>query len=228
LTNSLDIEGDETDDLVETFQGAFGLEPRYWANPGFQTVGDLESLLWSRFADGEDDDGACMTTMAFLRLRAAISSDQRLRPASLLAPLAGSHPRNFRRELEAATDFDLPPLEVTAKGTFAAILAFLALPAGLIANAVLNDGIGMLIALAALPLMILIVWIDRNSVPASLATLGDLARQTVPLNYAKLASKGGRVRRERLWDAITALLAETLERDAADIDRDTRLFATIH
>ncbi len=228
MTNSLDLTGDEIDEVVETLEGAFGLSPSDLPNGTFRTVGDLESLLRSRLADGGDDDEARLATTAFLRLRAVIVADRRLKPASPLAPLAGAHPRRFRRDLEAATGLELPAFEVTAKGTVFAGLAFLGLPVGLMVNALLHESAGMLVALAALPLMILVLWTDRNRVPASLATLGDLARQAAPLNHAKLAPTAGRLPRERLWDAITALLAETLERDPAAIDRDTRLFATLH
>jgi hypothetical protein len=231
LTNSLELAGDGIADTYDALQAAFGLTADDWPDRRFETLGELEDFLWSRVGDARNtDDGARMLTMAFLRLRAVIAAPQRLTPKSPLAPLAGSNPRRFFRELSAATGLELPSLGVTRRGGWAAFAFFLAAPfcGGMYSET--HSLALLMVALAAWPLMVAVLWTDPGRLPAGLANLGDLARQAVPLNYRKLADSGDRVGREGFRDAMISILAEasdtTVPREA--IGRDTRLLATLH
>lgn len=225
MTNSLDIAPQQAGDLYDDLGAAFGVDDREWMGVKAGTVGEMEAWLRGRLGEEADTVGA--STAIFLRLRAVLPGGERLRPSALLADLTEGEPRRLFRRLQKATGLTLPASPLSRRGFAASAVLFAALPLGLLINHFAPRDWLAFGSLLAWPLMVAVMTADRGRLPEGVRTLGELARAAVAYNHGK-ALHGGEAPPAGLWEALTRVIATSLNVPRESIGRETRLFATVH
>lgn len=219
LADSLDV-----DDLLADVEATFDVrfepdELRY-----VQTVGDIHDLLIARHRQA---DGACMTSMAFYRLRRALRAqrpDVELRPTTPLVDLASGNPKRLFARVSAETGLRMP----SGEGGWLSVIGLLLLPgslAAVVAAAIAEPVAWGALAVSLFAAGVLAFRFDPRVVPEDCRTLGDLARVVARMNFGKLTKEGGAVRLDALWTTLAGLLARHADIPSGDIDRDALLMA---
>ena len=214
-------DGEDLDFLMKDVVDGFGLrrpgEQYIYDGDPLRTVSDIFALVRRSFAGRIGAPGLCMTSMAFYRLRAAISRERpdcEVRPLTPLTTLVGGNPRHFLRRLGEGSQLAVPGL---AYGWMSGLglLAFLAFFVAVGFNAF---ALAVFLAAAAM----LLFMIDPGKLPSGCSTVGDLVQAVVALNYGRLADQGGAIRDDQLRDALIRLLKYGSA--AEEIDLQTPLF----
>ncbi|PZR32996.1 acyl carrier protein [Caulobacter segnis] len=224
MANTLGLDDDL--DPVEALIGlekAFALRISDAEAAACNTVGDIYDLLQARFAGRIGEPGACMTSMAFYRLRRslrAVRPGTDGRPDTALAPAAGWNVRAFFVALRRASGLQMPQPRGSWLGGVGGVLALLALVGAAIA-AIKGAFIVGLASAAMLAVGVLLIRLDPGGLPEGCVTLGDLALKVGALNYGALAGEGGAVRSKDLWDAMAEVLSAQSDLPASAMRRDT-------
>ena len=143
--------------------------------------------------------------MAFYRIRRSLDPDRML-GISPRTPLPSDiAPDKLLRSIVQETSFRLPNIRPTwlgmvggaifSAGCIAAVFA-------LFTSMWLLCAIACVLAACGVPLM----WMDQGRWPLGIATVGDLARRTAPLNSSLLRASGARP--SSSWDVLVGLAAE--------------------
>ena len=227
IAPSLCVEADDVDEFVDQIDRVFGVRFTVEAPLRALTMGELLVELKSRV--GHDSAGACLTSMAFYRLRTAIRAsfpDFPISPDSALAALPISRPASFLTSLSRASGLSLPDAQPRWLGKIGSI----AIASGLfLCPAVAVFWHSWWVALGAagaISIGVGLSWLDPGAFPTSCVTVGDLARRAASRNLSHLAREGGGVREADLWPALLEAANDigTLSRHE-QIGPETGLFA---
>lgn len=209
------------EDLAETIETAFDFKITPEEAAQLNTLGDVHALILRHV---RAQPGRCATSMAFYRLRKALSPDKKLSPNTSLTPFVGSSAKVFRRRLEDETGLNLPPMA----GGWLAVAGFAVLFVAvlfLIGGAIGQWWFSGAAAVLAFGLSVLLFRIDPQALPATCRTLGGLARETAARSFGKLAAEGSSVDEADVWSTLAKLLVEDCEVDPKRIRPSATLFA---
>lgn len=226
MPNTLGLDDDlDSEEALLALEEAFGLKISNDEAVRCETVGDIYDLLQSRFAPQIGTGGACMTSMAFYRLRKALRRmhpDAEFRPSTSLARYSRSNARKFLDQLATQSGLRLPGAQgrwLSGVGCLSFVGAFVVLFLAETNHA----PFWFLGAAVLLVIGMLMVRLDPGDLPDHSSTLGDLATKATALNFGLLARSGAAVRNKGLWDAMADVLSELGERQLskAEILRET-------
>lgn len=223
MPNTLGLDDDlDPVDVLVGLEKAFALKISDDEAASCETVGDIYALLQSRFAGQLGAGGACMTSMAFYRLRKALRRrhpDVDFRPSTPLAGYAVPNARTFLNQLRRDSGLLMPGSRGRWELAVVGLLALAALAGGL---AAINQGPFWLVAAIGLAVVaVTLMRLDPGVLSGDCATLGDLTTKVSSLNFGVLARSGGAVRGDDLWDAMIEVLSGWTQLSKADIRRDT-------
>lgn len=227
MPNTLGLDDDlDPEEALLALEEAFGLKIRNDEAARCETVGDIYDLLQSHFAAQIGTRGACMTSMAFYRLRKALRRmhpDVEFRPSTSLDRYSRSNARKFLAQLGTQSGLRLPGAQgrwLTGIGWLSYVGAVVTLALAAEANyaPIWLSGAASLVVAG-----VLLMRLDPGKLPDLDSTLGDLATKATALNFGLLARSGAAVRVEGLWDAMADVLSEQGERrlSKTDIRRET-------
>ncbi|WP_143755023.1 acyl carrier protein [Caulobacter sp. BP25] len=223
MSNTLGLDDDlDPVEAVIGLEKAFALKISDGEAAACNTVGDIYDLLLARFAGRIGEPGACMTSMAFYRLRRSlrvVCPGTDWRPDTALTPLAGGNVRAFFVELRRVSGLQMPEPRGTWLGGIGGGLALLAIVGAAIA-AIKGALIVGLASAAMLVVGVVLIRLDPGGLPEGCVTLGDLATKVGALNYGALAGVGGAVRPKDLWDAMAEVLSAQSDFPASAMRRD--------
>ncbi|MBO9543397.1 hypothetical protein [Caulobacter sp.] len=219
--DALGLAGDGDDlDLITTIEDSFGLrfgdETAQWT-----TVGELHEALVGQIAPTAAA-GRCATSMAFYRLRAALT--RLATPASPITPrtrlegLARITPNRLLAALRRELGVDMPSASLSARGEVGLLLLLAGLAAVPLAIAVHP----LWPSLALLP----VGWVMVRHDPGWFGemSVGDLARVVALRNFNHFAALGADSRPDAVWRTLCALIEEETGRAAKSIRPDTRFY----
>lgn len=211
-------DGDDTD-LIQELEAAFGLTFGAATRDWF-TVGDIYDAVVARRATAEAA-GACATSMAFYRVRAALRRVAdvcgAVTPQSRLADLTRMSPRTLERRLAAELGGKLSITTLAGPGAIGLIAAMVGVGAVFVAFS--EPAALWWVGLA--PLGALLVRLDPGRFEA--VTVGDVARDFALRNFARLADEGADRRPAAVWRAVQALAADAVGMAPGEVGRETRL-----
>lgn len=221
--DTLDLDGDSIDDLVDEVEEAFALRFAGDELLTVLTVGDLHDRVMARL---RSDPGLCATSMAFYRIRRALAAEgQRgvVRPDTLLPTDTEARPRRLLPRL--GTGSGLRGLYATA-GWMGAVGGWLIL--GVIAliviawaeRAWLFAWAALALAFASAGLLIL----DRGRWPNGMRTVGELAQYAVAKNHGGLVAQGAVARDNEVWSSLQIIASEFARLDPSEVQRNTTFF----
>jgi hypothetical protein len=222
MANSLDLDPEwGAIDLLEEIEASFGIRIADAEAERCCTVGDVYAIVSAHTPEWDHQDGRCGSSMVFYRIRRALSAgDERgVKPDTLLTT-SKLPPRRLFETLGKDTGVRLPACELTrlgVSGGFLLLGGFVATVVALLEGHWLGSGIALLFALGGVALL----WRDPGRFPAGVATIGELARRTAPLNVARLKEAGGRPADH--WSILVALAAEHGTLPPRDIGPETFL-----
>jgi len=207
MANSLEIDDEDATDALATLERSLGFQFGVGELETCRTVGDIYRIVTRRLqgSDGE----ACVTAMAFYRLRRALApyaGGEKLRPVHVLSELIAGPPRQAVKRIEAETGLHLPPLASSWLGKAAFATAAIAL-LGIIPVHMLYPG-WTLLTIGLIPAAIWVLSIDPGRFSKDCRTLGDLTKKVVALNYGHLLEAGARPRQGDQWDVLTEILSD--------------------
>jgi acyl carrier protein len=224
MSNSLGLDDDlDPVEAVVNLERAFALKISNEEAAACHTVGDIYDLLQARFAGKIGQSGACMTSMAFYRLRRSLRvlrPGTDWRPNTALAASAGWNARAFLAELRQASGLQMPEPQGRWVGGVGCALFFLAI----VGVAIAGFKSALIVGLASAAMLVigsLLLRFDPGGLPEGCATLGELAIKVGALNYGALATVGGAVRPSDLWDAMVEVLSAQSDLPASAVSRDT-------
>ncbi|MDX2238537.1 MAG: hypothetical protein NW203_13325 [Hyphomonadaceae bacterium] len=228
MTNSLDLSDEEFDPigLLVDIESAFGLRLSDEEAALVRTMGDLHTLLMRRIGPSEGE--TCLTTMAFLRLRRALSPiapNIRLRPSTLLSELPTTSPRALYGSVQLENELRLPALamgSLTSVGGVLLLSLFALPPILAIFRASWLEIGGVVLGVIAL------IWVlqrlDPLRFPRDCKTLGDLSRAVAAHNAGALARQGAKLDSEAIWQSLVQIATQYASTPKPDISRETTIF----
>ena len=204
--NSLRLGGDGDEiGLVQAIERAFGTA---FENPDLAaclTVGDLHRLVLRATPHAERGNAACLSALAFYRLRPALAAHcpgAIVRPDTPIAALMqGETAGRFRARLQRKTKLSLP-VPITSLATACLFLLTAATPF------VGYHWWGGLCTLAVLPLALLTFLVGRFTARFPAATVGDLARQVGASNARRLLPEGAVMRDSEIWSSLVSIIRQ--------------------
>jgi hypothetical protein len=224
MPNTLGLWGDLDDlELLRDIEASFDVsfcddEPTKWF-----TVGDVFAALEREFSVQASAGGKCATSMAFFRLRRALTElgvEGRLKPDFSFSAVKQLSPRRLIKELEKRSGLRLPSPTLSYAGAGLLLLAF----TGLVASFFIGNGWLILCLLAVLVLGFPVIGtVDRGMLPMGSKTLGGLARAAATRNYGRLVGEGAGMREGDLWRVFCDLLADHTALPKDEIARETLL-----
>lgn len=221
--DTLDLDGDSIDDLVDEVEDAFALRFAGDELLTVSTVGDLHDRIMARL---RSDPGICATSMAFYRIRRALAAEGmegRIRPDALLPADATVRPGRLLPRLGAASG--LRGLHATAS-LIGAVGGWLIL--GVIVLLILAGAerawpfVWAALALALVSAGFLAL--DRGRWPNGVRTVGDLARYAVAKNHGGLVAQGAAARENEVWSSLQIIAAELASLGPSEVQRTTTFF----
>ena len=225
-----EIDQEDLDYLLEEIHLSFWVKVTEQDFRETSTVGELfdkVNLKVDRFASS-----ACLTSVAFYRLRASLTELSGLDRRSIRrsAPLNSIVRPNLRRKwwhsIETTLRFRLPELQ---PGPAAIAANCMILSLGAFAYAALlghwYSWESTIVLTYVIPL--LMWWLFRavNQLPRRfpMETFEDLVRTVVRLNQGKLEFECGGSTEKQRWAAFSALLSDSLQIPIALVSRDTQI-----
>jgi acyl carrier protein len=194
------------------------------------TVGDLHNLVVEKLK-GEESK-RCLTSAAFYRTRRgiveALGVDRRqIRPST---PLPGLLPQEARRDkwrrIQGAMECKLPALQHSGSTqlTFLSSAVVLALGPGIYYHL----GMGWLALLFVFGLIVGGFLIKASPAlatefPNNESTVGDLARDVLAANYARLAEQVGGWSKKETWETLCRLIVHQTGVKREDITPEARI-----
>jgi hypothetical protein len=250
--NTLNLVGDGDElDMIRDVERTFGMTVAKDEARGLYTVGDLYDLIVRNDPHAREAARACLTQVAFYRLRHALAemgATGRLTPtspASIILSLDRSVP--FRRtwdQLQKRAGVTLPRREVWTRmprwlssplrGPWAYIRGMLVIallfygPAfALTMVSGMSFPSALLTLFFGIPIGVLTVSITTHfffaTMPRRIETLGDLAREAAGCSFVELRQAKGGFSPHDLWFALLAILRDT-SGFVGSIDRETTFF----
>jgi acyl carrier protein len=200
-------------ELVLAVEDAFGIEVTDEEAGNVYTVGDLHNLVVSKLSG--QAARTCLTSAAFYRTRRGIidvlSIDRRqIRPStSLSTVIPRSHRRAHWHSIQNVLKMKLPELR-HPRWTVQVLLAL-----GLVTA--VTPGIYMRAGLPAIGLLSLVGWMAglflvaltpalAVNFPSSEATVGDLARDVLALNQARVSGELRGIKKSEIWESLSRLI----------------------
>ena len=202
MPDTLAIDEEDSIDLLRELEATFAIRITDAEAEACRTAGDLHTLLCSRFHG--PGAGACMTAMAFYRLRRvfpARGDARRLRPGSGIDNSARVHGRRLLADLARCSGLRMPGARMGRAG-----LADVAIVPVALLLACLVPHAWQPAPLAAAVLGLILAVADRGRLTSGCETLGDLANAVATLNFGRLAAEGGRAGGNDLWRALLDIL----------------------
>jgi hypothetical protein len=188
-----------------------------------RTIGDLYRVVLSKVGgESKGEPGQCLTSIAFYRARRGLVDtlglDRRdVRPSTTLEPiLPWRKRRRLWTSIQAKTELRIPSLRhpgwiqvlLIAAGLVAAILTLRLSPVRL--NVAIAGAVSLLGGLCAGVLLIRITPPLAVALPSGVATVGDLARNILAINYPHLLEEVGQQNRRDVWDTLCIIMVEQL------------------
>jgi hypothetical protein len=219
-------------ELILAVEDAFQIHIADEEAGNVSTVGDLHNLVVSKL-QGQDSK-RCLTSAAFYRTRRGIVDTlgvdrRKIRPAT---PLEDLLPRNSRRvkwrRIQAAMKLKLPDLQHPGWIQLSLLTMGVALAVG--PGVYRRVGYGWIALLFFLGLVVGGFLIRLSPVlavafPNRDATVGDLARDVLAVNHARLVDEVGSWNKKDVWEALcrviviqTAVAREKITPEAGIID----------
>jgi len=208
IKNTLPLAGDGDEvDLVRAIERAFSIEFRNADLETCVTVGDLHQLILAATPHAERGNSACLSALAFYRLRSALITQfpaAAIRPSTPILMFTGQFgAAQFHRRLKHAVNLDLPRPNIGPLVLFLALTTIAAPFAG-------YHWWGWPGTLLAAPLAGLTYLAGRLFSRYNLATIGDLARTAGAMNARRLLPEGATMRTSEVWSVFDAVIrAET-------------------
>jgi hypothetical protein len=192
------------------------------------TVGDLHNLVVDRLH--AKDAKACLTSAAFYRVRRGIIDTLKInrrdiRPST---PLETILPRDSRRQrwrdLQQVVRLKVPDLQHPGWIQLSMFAAGVALAAAV--GVYLRVGLGGTLLISSLglvvgPLLLNISPRLADAFPNRVTTVGDLARDVLALNHARLAAETGSWTKQDGWETLCRLITLQTGVDASKIKPDS-------
>ena len=226
--NTLNLVGDGDEiDLLEEVEAAFSVKIEAKEAEELLTVGDLQDVLLRKLDANEARRSACLTAVAFYRLRTAISEVSGAKgiiPSTLLnRSLLGLDYEKWAATIEARCGLELPIGRAGVLTTLLFVALFFGSP---VAAATLGKSVG---AWGLLPLLgwLLIYPLFRFMPalrPSYCKDAGSLARAVAGLNYRSLSHEFGSRHPDDVLLALVAVL-RNFTGFSRPVDRRTTFFA---
>lgn len=206
-------------ELVIAIEDRFGIHIPDEEAGSARTIGDLYAIIMAKIAP-EPTAGPrrCLTSAAFYRTRRGILdslglSRREIRPSTPLAPIMPWSRRNrFWKNIQGKTGLTLPrlrhPAWVRNAVVVAGLLCALAL-SNIFSVSLRHISTITLVYLCCLSAAGLLLWITRPlafGFPDGVATVGDLAKSVLSINYAPLLASIGQPNRQDVWDTLSGLI----------------------
>lgn len=211
-------DGDETE-LAEEFERAFAVRFTDEELKNCQIVGDMDELVWERLRTRYNQNGRCMSAMAFYALRRVLrpqTKPVRIEPSTLLRdlPISPKLLVNLLKKQEGLrTDF--------MSGYLADIGWYLQLGwLGLLWAFLFGPGDWALLSITAIILGLTAIGLDQGAFARG-ETVGDASRRLARQNFGMLADKGGRVTRQGVWEAVRQVAGDFQGLPVEEIGRET-------
>lgn len=218
---SLDLQGDE--DLEDAIEATFEVGFTNDELRGMVTVGAIHDVLCAKIPERP---GACETSMSFYRLRRALRAtglEAPITPETTLPQSFHEQPAASLRRLSTMSGLRLPQADVGPLMYASWLTGLVAATLGASALVLKVPGtIWMAGAVAVITVGLAVL--DPGRLPASIRTVGDLARRSVPLNYAALVREGARSDAEAIWVVLREAVAHVAEVPIEEIGRETRIY----
>lgn len=236
MRDALDIDGDDSVEIVEVVEDAFGIKITDAEAAACETVGDLFKLICARVPTVECSDRLpCLTAFTFRELRRAIRVHRpgvEVRPETLISTVAagGAH-SGWHAYLSSATGLNIayPPLSWSRGSLAVGGIAFSVL--ALATSISLGSGVIMWFAvMVEAAIIVALVGVHGPRSWKTQTTLGDLSTETAARNVKLMIERHGAVRRRDVWNALLGLLRSFDHRDrwlrqSGAISQETRFFA---
>ncbi|MGO9095396.1 MAG: hypothetical protein ACLQGV_09240 [Bryobacteraceae bacterium] len=205
--------GEDTAELLLAIEDAFQIEIAERELGYIATVGDLRDLVISKL-QGQNSK-RCLTSAAFYRTRRgmidALGIDRRqIRPSTPLAPLLPRrNRRRMWRSIQGAMELKLPDLRGSLWIALFALALGIALPTGIAFRAGIGSGwIGVVLFLGLIVggLLIRLARPLEVVIPNGATTVGDLARDVLALNHARLVEEAGGWNKDEVWESLCRVI----------------------
>lgn len=223
---TLGLDGDDTVDLLHALEDAFGVRIADDEAAACETVADVMALIAAR---APEKGGACMTAMAFYRLRRGMGGAvprEALRPETDLRPFTNGNARRFLARLAGATGLKMPPAEGRRLTTLGVLFVLGGLIGAPVAAAtalktwwMLPVAAGLCVAGGAL------IRLDPGALSADTRTMRGLAGRFSVLNYGRLSKQGGAIRGDERERALVTILSDFADLSPDEIRPEMRVLA---
>lgn len=217
-------------ELILAIEDSFGIHITDEEANTVSTVGDLQNLVVGKL-DGRESK-RCLTSAAFYRTRRgivqALGVDRRqITPSTPLLTLLPEKDRreNWRR-IQGAMEFNLPALQ--HPGSTQLGLIFLGVIPALWAGFHYRLGFGwrvllFVLGLIAGGLLIKVSPVLATSFPNRDATVGDLAKDVLAANHARVAEAAGGWNQKEVWETLCSLIVRQTGVSREDITPEARI-----
>jgi hypothetical protein len=192
------------------------------------TVGDLHDLVIAKLHS--QDCGRCLTSAAFYRTRQGIAeplgiAQRDIRPStSLDAILPRSGRRQSWRRIQEVANLNLPALQHPRWIQLTLVVTGIALATA--TGVQLHLGVGGTLLLSFFGLFVGSVLIRLSpplafAFPNRSATVGDLSRDVLALNHARLVSQVGNWNKKDVWEALCRVVVKETSVEPERIHRES-------
>jgi len=210
-------------ELVLAIEDKFGIHIDDEEAGSARTVGDLYAIIMAK-VEPEVTVGQrrCLTSAAFYRTRRGITetlglSRREIRPSTPLAPILPWPRRNrFWRSIQIESGFALPKLRHPSwvqNGVLGAGLLCSLVFAQTTKTSFRDISTVTLVYLSGLCSGGVLLWITKPlafGLPREVATVGDLAKSVLKINYARFIASVGQPSRKDVWDTLSGLMVKQL------------------
>jgi hypothetical protein len=221
--NVLPLVGDGDDvDLIRAVEESFSVKFRKADLENCTTVGDLHRLILANAPSAERSNMACLSALAFYRLRRAlapVSGEMRVRPRTLLSEfIRPSQSKRFWRDITRTTGLTIP---APSSGWAGITLFVLTLAAPVVAH--YYAGHGGIAAIVPAAIVAKLVSDRLARFPSRIRTVGDLANAVAGLNASQLLPEGAPMRAKETWLVLEEVIRDDLAFNGS-ISGETRFF----
>ncbi len=228
MRNTLGLDDDlEGFELAQDLQASFGFKFANGEAEACRTVGDIFSVMATRYSAISVRNQGCASAMAFYRLRRALKDagySLLLTPESRLDEIPSQSPKALFQEIRTHSGLRLPGLKpsgVWIAGCFVILMSIAAPFALEVANT--QHFRFMLLTFGISTIGAILMRVDHGKLPDGCQTLGDLARKAAGLNFGQLVTLGAGPRQKDLWAALVEVLTEHSLIKREEINMETLL-----
>ncbi|WP_431202001.1 acyl carrier protein [Bradyrhizobium betae] len=240
MKDTLNFVGDGDDvDVIFDVERTFGIKLTDAEAEQTRTVGQLYDLIELKRSNAESRTEACLSQMAFYRLRRALKTmgiEGEITPQTPISVLEQIEPPSRAakwRRLAQCSGLDLPGLETSylmsgrwprpSRWAVAVVLGLLGClwPAF---GITLDYRLVLLLATALYFGFVHVWWLMFRTVPRRILTTGELAREAAGVSFVKLTAENTTCAPSDRWFALTAILRRHTGHETG-ITRQTTFFA---